>query len=115
MSRSYDMTVEVSGHNPNKEPQIKTAAEAEWPFADWCDNGEGKIQASAQDYLAGGESEEQFTERVSVAVWRANGSFCEVVVNATYMEELPYEIHTLNEDDYARLMHANTGEKKNEN
>jgi hypothetical protein len=30
--------------------------------------------------------------------------------NATYLEELPYETHVLDESDYARLIEANTGE-----
>jgi hypothetical protein len=89
-------------------------AEAEWPFSSWWSSGDGNIQASASDWLCGGESEEQFTERLSVAIWRANGSFCEVVVNATYLEELPYETHVLDESDHARLIQPNTGETKNE-
>jgi hypothetical protein len=48
--------------------------------------------------------EEEFTERLSVAIWRANGAYCEVTVNATYLENLPYETHCLNEADYARLI-----------
>ena len=72
MSRYYEMGVEILGHVPEKENQIKKAAENEWPFADWW-SGEGQMRASAQDWLAGGESEEQFTERLSVAIWRANG------------------------------------------
>ena len=110
MSRYYEMGVEILGHDPEKENQIKKAAENEWPFADWW-SGEGHMRASAQDWLAGGESEEQFTERLSVAIWRANGAFCEVVVNATYLEELPYETHTLDEEDYARLIQG--GQNKN--
>jgi hypothetical protein len=110
MSRYYEMDVEILGHAPEKEDQIKTAAEEEWPFGDWWSTGEGDIHASAQSTLSGGESEEQFTERLSVAVWRADRSFCEVMVNATYLEDLPYETHTLDENDYARLMAANTGE-----
>ena len=80
MSRYYEMGVEILGYAPEKEDQIKQAAEQEWPFADWSSSGDGTLQASAQDTLGGGESEEQFTERLSVAIWRANGSFCEVVV-----------------------------------
>ena len=110
MSRYYEMDVEILGHVPEKEDQIKMAAEEEWPFGDWWSTGEGDIHASAQSTLCGGESEEQFTERLSVAIWRANGSFCEVMVNATYLEDLPYETHTLDESDYARLIEANTGE-----
>jgi hypothetical protein len=112
MSRFYDMTVEISGHNPDKEPQIKTVAEAEWPFDNWWSSGEGEMQASAQDSLSGGESEEQFTERLSVTIWRANGGFCEVVVNATYLENLPYETHTLDQDDYARLIQGGQDPKQ---
>ena len=107
MSRYYEMTVEISGHNPEKESHIKTAAEDMWPFGEWWSSGVGDIRASAQSNLCGGEDEEQFTERLSVVVWQANGGFCEVVVNATYMDELPYETHTLDEGDYARLMQGN--------
>jgi hypothetical protein len=51
---------------------------------------------------------------MSVAIWRANGGFCEVVVNATYLEELPYEIHSLDQADYDRLMQPNGGEATHE-
>jgi hypothetical protein len=44
-----------------------------------------------------------------VAIWRANGGYCEVVVNATYLEDLPYEIHTLDQTDYERLMQPKCG------
>jgi len=109
MSRSYDMTVEISGHDPAKVSEIQAAAEKEWPFGNWWlsddeDENGPKMQASAQDCLCGGESEEKFTERLSLAIWRANGGYCEVVVSATFLEELPYEIHTLDENDYARLI-----------
>ena len=81
------------------------------------DENAADMQASAQHSLCGGETEEEFTERLSVAIWRANGGFCEVVVNATYLEELPYEIHALDQADYDRLIQAsrlNTGETKHE-
>ena len=109
MSRYYEMTVEISGHNAKRAPRIRAAAREVWPFNDWwtsenADQGGLCLQASSQHSLCGGESEEQFTERLSVAIWRANGGFCEVVVNATYLEELPYEIHALDQSDYTRLM-----------
>lgn len=110
MSRYYEMGVEISGHDPEKADQIKQAAENEWPFDNWWSADEGDLRASAQDSLCGGESEEQFTERLSVAIWRANGDFCEVVVNATYLEDLPHETHSLDQDDYDRLIQPNTGE-----
>jgi hypothetical protein len=106
MSRYYEMTVTVSGHDPAKESQIRSAAAEEWPFEDWREQGEGQLCSSAQDNLCGGLSEEVFAERLSLAIWKANGAYCEVVVNATYLEELPHERHALGEDDYARLIAA---------
>jgi hypothetical protein len=103
MSRFYEMTVEISGHDPEKEAAIQAAATKEWPFDDWICS-EGNMRASAQDSLCGGETEEEFAERLSIAIWHANGYFCEVIVNATYLENQPYEIHSLDEDDYERLI-----------
>jgi hypothetical protein len=114
MSRFYDMTVEVSGHNPARASEIQAAAKEQWPFDDWWFQDEGTMQSSAQDYLCGGLSEEEFTERLGAAIWRANGDFCEVVVSATFLEELPYEIHTLDQADYERLIEANTGKTNDE-
>jgi hypothetical protein len=112
MSRAYSMTVEISGHDPTRIEAITAAAQAEWPFdADWIEN-EGKLWATGDGQLCGGEREEEFTERLSLAIWQANGAFCEVVVNATYMEELPYEIYCLNKDDYTRLMRKKPSRSK---
>ena len=117
MSRFYEMSVEVSEHDPAKMAQIQEAAEGEWPFDDWFDSGEN-LTASGQANLSGGETEEEFTERLSLAIWRANGGYCRVSVDATYLENLPYETHELEESDYARLIEAkhdqDTGETKDE-
>jgi hypothetical protein len=117
MSRFYQMSVELSGHDPAKVAQVREAAEGEWPFDDWFDSGEN-LTASGQANLSGGEGEEEFAERLAAAIWRANGGFCRVSVDATYLENLPYETYELDESDYARLLegkHAqDTGETKNE-
>ena len=123
MSRFYEMSVEVSGHDPAKVAEIQAAAEQEWPLEDWWfagDDGEaGTMHASGQSSLCGGESEEEFTERLSLAIWRANGGYCRVSVDATYLENLPYETHELDETDYARLIQGkhdqDTGDTQDEN
>jgi hypothetical protein len=105
MSRFYGMSVEITDFPPDAIDRIKQAARGEWPFEQW--NGAvkpGGISAYAEERLCGGESEEMFTERLAVAVWRAAGAFCRVSVDATYLEDLPYETHSLDEDDYARLL-----------
>lgn len=111
MSRYYEMSVAISGHKPDRADAVTNAAAEEWPFEDWWggndgDNNDHSLHASGRDCLYGGESEEEFTERLSLAVWKANGAFCSVVVDATFLEDLPCETHTLDESDYARLMAA---------
>ena len=109
MSRYYEMSVEISEYNQAKAAEIQAAAEQQWRFDDWLvsrnpNQSVAKMQAFGQHWLCGGEDEEQFTERLAVAIWRANGGYCCVVVDATYMEDLPYESHTLDESDYDRLI-----------
>ncbi len=103
MSLFYRMSVEVSGHRPEAIDAIKDAGTSEWPFDDWTEV-DGKLSACGEGLLGGGETEREFTERLSVAIWRANGAYCEVSVNATYLEDLPTDTHSLDEDNYARLI-----------
>jgi hypothetical protein len=102
MSRFYNMRVEISGHDASKTEAIKDAATGEWEFDDWNEY-EGKLSANAHSYLCGGETEKQFAERVSVAVWKVNGKFCDVAIHATCLEYLPCETYALDEDDFDRL------------
>jgi hypothetical protein len=97
------MRVEITGHCPERANAVRKAATKEWEFNDWTDP-DGQLTASAEGQLFGGETEEQFTERLSVAIWQANRAYCNVTVDATYLESLPYETHCLDEDDYARLI-----------
>jgi hypothetical protein len=112
----YEMGIEVSGHDPAKVAEIQAAAEQEWPFDDWWfagdDDDAATMHASGQGSLCGGESEEELTERLSLAIWRANGGYCRVSVDATYLENLPYETHELGEADYARLIHGDRNSSK---
>ncbi len=104
MSRYYRMQVEISGYQPGRIDAIKTASEKEWSFTDLYEQRDGTLTASGEESLYGGESEEEFTERLSLAIWKANGEFCQVTVDAYCLEELPYDTHCLDEDDYKRLM-----------
>jgi hypothetical protein len=103
MSRSYEMTVEISGYRPEKANAVRDAAASLWGFNDWYDQDDA-LTASADGNLCGGESEEEFTERLSLAVWQANGAYCQVSVDATFLECLPRETYCLDEADYTRLI-----------
>ena len=103
MSRSYSMSVCVNGYQPDREDAITNAANGEWDFTDQSEH-ESTLCASGDGQLCGGETEEEFTERLSLAIWKANGAFCEVSLEATYLDELPYESYQLDEDAYERLI-----------
>ena len=107
MSRYYNMSVTISGTDSARTEEIKAAARAEWAFEDWYPH-EDALSASNDGYLAGGETEEEFTERLSKAIWLANGGFCTVEVTAIYLEELPYEWYCLDEEDYHRIVGTDT-------
>ena len=111
MSRFYGMSIKITGHDDKQAHAIFTAIKKEWDFQDEFlnditaqENEPRFLSAYGESYLGGGESEEQFTDRVALAVWKANGGYCHIQVEAIYLEELPYEIHTRDDDDYYQLM-----------
>ncbi len=68
MSRYYTMAVTITGAGRDRVDAVKQAAEAEWPFGEWFLD-DGVLTASADDRLCGGESEEQFAERLAKEIW----------------------------------------------
>ena len=109
MSRNYSMTVIVEGFNPAKIDAIKQAACREWPFDDWQYEEVGQadecpLYGYGDDSLCGGESEEEFADRLAKVIWEANGGFCEIELRTTYLDELPYVDYCRTEGDYERIM-----------
>jgi len=106
MSRYYSMSVTITGADANRFDPIMAAASAEWGFDGWYSH-QGVLTASGNAQLVGGETEEQFAERLTKAIWKANGGPCQVDVGATYLDELPCESYSLGAGDYDRLMNSN--------
>ena len=104
MSRAYEMSVSIEGFDPAKADEIKHSAEAEWPFEDWYTHENKNMSASGQSNLCGGESEQEFSERLTKAIWKANGGFCKVEVCATCLEDLPHETYSFDQDDYEKMI-----------
>ena len=112
MNRSYSMHVTARGIDPKRVQRIKRAANGGWKFddCDWCfsngenDNGVAVLTASADGNLCGGETEEEFAERMAKAIWAANGGYCLVEVVATCLEDLPCETYSFDEEEYARIL-----------
>ena len=105
MSQSYSMHVEIKNFNPFNKDEIIAAAYAMWEFEDWWETEDAGrfMSATGDDMLTGGESDDEFAQRLSMVVWKANGGFCKVKVIATYMENLPCETFELNEEDCKKL------------
>jgi hypothetical protein len=102
MSRSYDMAIELSGIKKEKRKQVREAVEKEWNVELFDFDGKDAF-ANGYGSLCGGESEEEFSQRLARAVWQANGGYCEVTVKATYLDELPYETYFFGPQEYKRI------------
>ncbi len=113
MSRYYEMTVRIRGANPDRVAAVKEAAEFEWPFSEWYSlddpDDPRNFTSDGQGNLCGGESEEEFAERLVKEIWEANGGYCEVEILATFLENLPYETYTFDEDRYEDLVGRPSG------
>lgn len=117
MSSMYEMQVTIFGHNPEKVEEIEKAANEEWPFDLFEQAADDEAERTAlwgsgQGSLSGGESDSEFTTRLSKAVWKANGKFCTVQVHAIYLESLPFEEHELGEEEYNQMMSAESEQKE---
>ena len=108
MSRYYEMKIEIEGFDESKKDAIQQACLEEWNFEsdDWFCNDVHCMEATTQGWLCGGEDEDEFSDRISKAIWKANGVFCPITVNALNMEATPYEAYTKDEEDYAKTMEA---------
>jgi len=102
MSRFYEMLLEIKGYNRTNQTEIINACTNQWGFGadSFNDVHNGILHTWARDSLCSGETEEDFAHRIAQAVWKANHGYCQVAILATYLEELPYEEHVRNEDDY---------------
>jgi len=104
------MSVEITDAADGAVGAVRAAANAEWDFKDWdgqIQDAEGrKMSASGESALCGGESEEEFAQRLAGAIWKANRAFCPVKVRATYLEEVPFEEYVFDEGDYEELFTA---------
>lgn len=110
MSRSYRMSVEIRRVGFNHAEAVKEAAEKEWPFsAEWYDQRDGtddKYRLLANDgdsQLCGGETEEEFADRLAAAIWSANRGYCEVSVGALFLEEVG-DLHDRDFDHFKQFM-----------
>ena len=108
MSRRYDMHIAVKGlkeeHKALVEESISTKWNADYGFMEPIEeDGESTWQflTGGEGSLCGGETEEEFTGRVAESIWEALGYYVSVIVTATYLEDLPHETLSMEEEEYA--------------
>ena len=109
MSRYYDMAINIHGHRSERMEEIRDAADEEWAWDNW-EARNGDLHARGESSLAGGETEDEFVDRLAAVVWTANGAYCEVEITATFLDDPPKEIHTRDENDYDDWVASTKGE-----
>lgn len=111
MSRCYLMSVEVRKPKPSRLRDIEIAAEQEWPFTEWIWFESQKLNSSyAEGPLCGGETEKEFSHRLTKAIWKANGGYCPVKVSATCLNEIPQNEYELTRADYSKWSKTHGGD-----
>jgi len=97
MSRLYRMEVIVK--KIDKMVEVESQLKKEWDF-----NSTSKLNSTlyllGEGWLCSGESEEEFANRIAQEAWVANDGFCEVEIEAMYLEDLPSEYHYRGINEY---------------
>jgi len=114
----YEMAITVRLHPTDTKDETGTIIETvigEWDGfrgdIEVSEDFEGKvIRGYGEGNRHGGESEREFTDRISTAIWKALGEYRYVEIRATCLEDLPHEYHVCDEDDYERLMGIKVGD-----
>ena len=66
MSRFYGMSVKIEKVAARSVEKVKAASAGEWPFENWdCTRTSRTLSSYAEGQLAGGETEEEFTDRAA--------------------------------------------------
>lgn len=112
MSRYYEMQISVvdAEWSEDKTAAVKDAIEEEgWPVTDsWLDVGRSDTAYAAtfvgQSNLCGGESPDEFTQRIAHVIWGVLGHYCKISVAAVYLDDPPCEHFLADEEDYERYV-----------
>lgn len=101
MSRRYrmDIMVRTEGLRLKECAVVVDAVETLWPIDTW-DTTDKTHTGSGECTLGGGQTEEEFAHEMRVAIWQAVNRYVEVVITATYLENLPYTKHEATERTY---------------
>ncbi len=112
VSRYYDMSISIEGYQKEKQAKIVKAAQEMWPGLDTLDQS-ARFMAADKGWVmfAGGEGslsggQKEFAQEFAQAIWQANQDFCRVEIEATYLDDLPFETYSFGEEDYQKTVEA---------
>lgn len=103
MSKTYEMIITIRNYNPDKKNELIEACRNDWEIKDeniWEEPD--SLTCYGRSFLT--ETEEEFVDHISGEIWEANGGFCEVFVNATFLDDLPSEEHERGLQDYQKWL-----------
>ena len=94
--------------NEDELDTVSEAAQEHWDFegGQWALDEDIAVSPYEQGSLYGGVSEEEFSDRVAKAIWKALGRYARVEIEMTYLEDLPREIHVRDNVLYEKLKSA---------
>jgi hypothetical protein len=93
---------------PDEYEQLEKVFELEWDLDD-SDHEGRRIDLSGESSLAAGESDAEFSDRISKALWGELGYYFEITVNAYYLDaEPPCDTYLRDTVDYDRIMKIDT-------
>jgi hypothetical protein len=111
MEKAFELTVEIGGHDKNREKEVIKACMVEWNFREedfsrhTAPDGKSVIlEASAVGIIYEDEDKDEFAQRLSRAVWRANGGvLCHVEVRAMGLKSMKSETLGWREDEHESI------------
>ena len=115
MSHYYEMGLEVEDVQSQEEAtKIAEVFAEQWSDSqtnDFYDTKSKTFECFSENSLCGGETEEDFTQRLSRAIWEALGRYAPISVRATYLEDLPTDFHIADEESYQELLKTQDNHK----
>lgn len=103
MSRSYNMNVTVGELVGDEAQTIDEVLEMECGAEEAGFVFDKQYNCNFDMNLCGGETEDQFADRISASIWKALKHFYPICVTATCLENLPVEEYPMDEEDFKRL------------
>lgn len=107
MPTRYEMRLTAEHIDTFRLDRIDEACLKEWNFDKMTlivvtNNGYQILTGRGIGWLADGETEESFTDRLAESIWKANGGSCRVKIDALNLDDRPAVHHSRDGSDYAR-------------